>query len=328
MLLQHIYEQYGISCYYEQTEQGSLLRSGEWYLFPIPVSSFRERSIEVLAYVSTYMREQGEKNVAQIMVTRNGEYVSVYQGDSLVFLAAPVSLENSALTGEALARFHRFTQMDSTAYRKDRPYLNWSELWQLRADQTLNWVKGSLKSDTQTDFERKVLDVYPYYAGRAENAIQYIFDITMDTPIDEGATLCHHRIDRSMWEAKKDYIKWPTEWLVDHPGRDIGEYLRAVCWEGESKDDEIRAFFTSYENIRPISQVGASLAYARLLFPLPFFETVEGYYSGDWNEVEALEALARCERVSKNEEGLLTRIEKVGLSPFYKVDWLRTERVH
>jgi spore coat protein YutH len=327
MLLQHIYEQYGLSCYYDQTDQGSLLRSGEWYLFPIPVSSFRERSIEVLAYVSSYMREQGENNVAQILATRNGEYVSVYQGDSLVFLAAPVSLDNSTLTGETLARFHLFTQMGTTAYRKDRPYLNWSELWQLRADQTLTWVTDSLKSDTQTDFERKVLEVYPYYAGRAENAIQYIIDLTMDTTLNEGATLCHYRIRRSMWGAKEGYIKWPTEWLVDHPGRDLGEYLRAICWEGENTDDEIRHFFSAYERIRPISQVGASLAYARLLFPLQFFETVEGYYTGNWNAEEAFQALEKCERVSKIEEGLLTRFEKVGLSPIYKVDWLRTDRV-
>ena len=328
MLLQHIYEQYGISCYYDRTEQGSLLRSGDWYLFPIPVSSFRERSIEVLAYVSNYMRDQGEENVAQIMVTRGGEYISVYQGDSLVFLAAPVTLKNSHLTGEALARFHRLTQMDSNAYRNDRPYLNWSELWQHRADQTLNWVMESFKSDTQTDFEQKLLKIYPYYAGRAENAIQYSVDLSMDAPIDEGATLCHYRIRRSMWGEKEGYIKWPTEWLVDHPGRDLGEYLRAVCWEGEINVDEIRDFITSYKRIKPISQVGASLAYTRLLFPLPFFETVEGYYSGNWNEEESLQALERCERVSKKEEELLTLFEKIELSPIYLVDWLKPERVH
>jgi hypothetical protein len=68
--------------------------------------------------------------------------------------------------------------------------------------------------------------------------------------------------------------------------------------------------------------VGASLAFARLLFPLPFFETVEGYYSGSWNEAESLEALENCEERSKKEEALLTRFEDLGVNPIYKVDWL------
>lgn len=321
MILQHIFEQYGISCYYDRGEQGSLLRSGDWYLFPIPVSSFRERSIEVLAYATKYLGDQGEKNIAQIVMTRNGESQSVYQGDSLVLLAAPVTLENIALTGEALARFHQLTQMEPTVYRKDRPYLNWSELWQKRADQTLNWVMESLKSDSPPEFEQRLLEVYPYYAGRAENAIQYVVDLLIDRPVEEGASLCHSRIHPSMW-GKEGYIKWPTEWVIDHPGRDLGEYLRAICRDGDRNEEDLRAFFTSYKRVRPISQAGASLAFARLLFPLPFFETVEGYYSGSWNEAESLQALENCEGRSKKEEVLLTRFENLGLSPIYKVDWL------
>lgn len=325
MLLQHLYDQYGLSCYFDRASHGTLLRSGEWTIYPMPTSRFHETSIEALATVSNYLIEKGE-SVSRIIATKDGDYVTDFQGSKLVCLAVPARVESNPYKGETLAAFHSSTQVDQSAYSQNRPYLNWSSFWQSRADQTYKWVEDMMKKDENTRFEEHLIESYPYYAGRAENAIQYIVDLMLDAQVDEGASFCHNRIPASYLQQQKGMIEWPMEWVIDHPGRDLGEVFRTCCSVSEEPLDLASQFIESYREKRLISQVGASLAYARLLFPLPFFETVEGYYSGQLNEEESLHRLEQCHLISEREEKLLTQVDQMGLQPLSYVDWLALKK--
>lgn len=321
MILQHLYDNYGISCYFDQTSQGTLLRSGEWVIYPLPLSTFHESSIEALAMVSNYLMEKGQ-SVGRILTTKENDFTTDYQGTTYVILSVPTNRDTEPLTGEALATFHKTTRMDQSSYNSERPYLNWSAFWQSRADQTYSWMEKMLKKDEPSQFEETLLKNYPYYAGRAENAIQYVVDLMIDTRVDEGASFCHHRLPASYIFNQRGRVEWPTEWVIDHPGRDLGEYLRTCCAASEGPLDEANHFLNSYREVMPISQVGASLAYARLLFPLTFFETVEGYYSGKLNEEEARLQLQRGDQLSEKEEAILRQFKSLGLEPIAEAEWL------
>ncbi len=327
MILQHLYEIYGLSCHFDRTSTGTWLRSGEWTIYPTPRVAFQESSIEALASVSQHLLTNGD-HVARILITKNGEYSSMYEGEEMVFLAAQTEEQVPPWDGERMASFHELTHFDQTIYSTERPYLNWAVFWQNRADQVYAWIEDRLKSEEPTAFEQAMIEQYPYYSGRAENAIQYVVDLMIDAHVDEGAGFCHNRIRSTMWKQEQGEIQWPTEWVIDHPGRDIGEWLRSVCWEAADPEREGLAFLERYKRKKDITQVGMSLAYARLLFPFPFFETVEGYFAGQFNEEDALKKLDRCLKMSVREEALLSRFSNLGLTPVVEVDWLKTQATH
>lgn len=54
--------------------------------------------------------------------------------------------------------------------------------------------------------------------------------------------------------------------------------------EGRSDDEQIRHFFREYERLTPLSAFAWRLIYARLVFPLHYFECIEGYYSTNKEE--------------------------------------------
>ncbi|WEG13778.1 hypothetical protein PU629_05270 [Pullulanibacillus sp. KACC 23026] len=320
MIVQHLYEQYGLSCHFERTTDGTWLRSGDFIIYPLPLTAFHDSSIEALAAVSHYLVEQGMP-AARILKTQQDAYTTDYQGSSLAVLAVPIERETVPFNGETLARFHTETHMEQAVYSPGRPYLNWSAIWQSRADQTYSWMEQISKQKESSQFEEMALQAYPYFSGRAENAIQYVVDLVMDTPVEEGASFCHYRFPQGRISKKEESLIWPTEWVIDHPGRDVGEWIRTACQIGEPYE-AIQEFINEYQKVRPITTVGASLAYARILFPLSFYETVEGYYSGSYNQGEALRRLEDVQLKSQTEENLLKALPSLGLNPIAKVDWL------
>ncbi|MEI2401246.1 spore coat protein YutH, partial [Paenibacillus phytohabitans] len=168
--------------------------------------------------------------------------------------------------------------------------------------------------------------------GLTENAIQYLVDTEIDetpSPID-SATICYHRFTENSWD-KDSYTKIPTEWVYDHYTRDLAEYIRDQYTSGGNrKNGQIIHFLKEYERVNTLSPFSWRLLYARLVFPLHFFECIEGYYMTE-SENKKEQQLQRLEAMlthsSEHERFLATFLANVGVNEkrltIPNINWLQ-----
>ncbi|WVE36621.1 spore coat protein YutH, partial [Priestia megaterium] len=145
----------------------------------------------------------------------------------------------------------------------------------------------------------------------------------VDTEIDDlprsvdAATICHHRFGQKTWGEDHVY-KLPADWVFDHPSRDIAEYIREQYLLTYAVDERhMHQFLSEYEKVNPLSSFSWRLLYARLLFPVHYFEVIEGYYSVQ-DEREKQKYYEKLEGVlahSSHYEAFLKRFyQSVGIS--------------
>lgn len=89
---------------------------------------------------------------------------------------------------------------------------------------------------------------------------------------------------KNTWSSES-LIRIPADWVFDHAARDLAEYMRHTFLH--HRDDFNRQgfrFLQEYEQITPLSSFSKRLLYSRLLFPLHYYEIVEGYYISSESE--------------------------------------------
>ncbi|MGL4818677.1 MAG: spore coat putative kinase YutH [Bacilli bacterium] len=249
---------------------------------------------ELLEYilVSQYYGEIGDFTVGQFVKNRHNLYISNWREEDVVLLQSHPFKRNAHVdTPNELATFHRAgfhipNQLEAISRLGD-----WTDLWSNRlASAESQWEKLTFLHPT-TRFERVFVQSFPYYLGLAENALQMIVDTEIDElpgPFDAG-TVCHERFTMRTW-SDNWHLKMPTEWVIDHPVRDVSEWLRHSMLIPERSEQDSFAFLSSYHTVLPFSAFGWRLLYARLLFPLHYLEIVERYRSVKTNDKR--EALA------------------------------------
>ncbi|MCH1625538.1 spore coat putative kinase YutH [Ferdinandcohnia quinoae] len=265
----------------------------------VPNSNLELEEIFELKQMSDYLIQNGDIRVASILPTTSGQLISTINEQNSIVVRCPVhDRRTSESIGKELARFHKKGR--SFPYRVTRLSRigQWKYLWEKRLDQMEMFWKEKVRQHPENSFERLFVEAFPYYIGLTENAIQYLVDTELDeypAPID-SATICHHRFTEMTWD-KNYFFKLPTDWVYDHYTRDIAEYIRDQHSIGETKiNNQIYHFMNDYERVSPLSPFSWRLLYARLLFPLHFFECIEGYY------------LVSSEEKMKREEQRLTTI--------------------
>ncbi|MFD3448802.1 spore coat putative kinase YutH [Microbacteriaceae bacterium 4G12] len=283
-MMQEIWEHYQI-----QVNQLSMLGSYKsfWvrnkvYIL-VPVGSLQEEELVEMKLLSDYMVTQGDPTVAAFVPTVQGYYVSEIQNTKYCMLKGSRQAERqlqAVSAGKELAMFH----MRGKFYPDEITELNrigeWKSLWEKRLDQLEKFWQSKVANHPTTPFEQMFIDSFPYYLGLAENAIQYVVDTELDDEpqLTDAATICQQRFTPLTWSQTKR-VKIPTEWIYDHPSRDLAEWIRNMHAEGGDKMEEnIMQFLYEYESNSPLSSFGWRLLFARLLFPLHYFETVEGYF--------------------------------------------------
>jgi spore coat protein YutH len=244
-------------------------------------NGLKEQEISELARIAEHMQKFGDRNVSKLLVDKDGKQICEWHGNKYCVLmnrAAPAPEVKK--TGRKLAKFHaRGRQIPFKVESRSRVG-QWKELWEKRLDQMEKVWSGKLYTEPESEFERMFLESYPYYMGLAENAIQYLVDTELDdkpTRIDHG-TVCHERFTTSVWRDSY-FVKNPFDWVFDHASRDIAEWVRDRYFANiQTSQPDIKNFFTEYQSMTVLSPFSWRLLYARLLFPLHYFESIENYY--------------------------------------------------
>ncbi|MCF3943262.1 hypothetical protein [Oceanobacillus alkalisoli] len=272
----------------------------------------------VLAY---YLMENGYRHIALPVKNMKDEWFTEYQTNSyLIYQVADRNMEKASL-GRSLALFH---EVGSDYYYEPQTissYGEWKTLW---IDKLNLFEERTFQLMEEETAQPRIFDCLPYIIGMSENAIQYLRETeeneTRYTEVDQG-TIAFLRFNN---QVEREVI-WPDELGFDHPARDIAEFIRNCFLSGQS-DSFIHAFIRDYQTIRPLSVFSWRLIYARLLFPIHFFDTVEQLMSGgDIQRGEA--ALHQMIRLQERYEKRLNNFYKKmeidkGAFELVEVDWL------
>lgn len=230
--------------------------------------------------LTEHLRSRHEPFVPSFVPNKEGNYIS--RMDDRFYLLLKLEQwqrETQILTGAELARFHyhgfHFSGEISSLNRLGR----WQEYWEVRLTQLEKMHEKVLRTDLATKFDESFVLSFPYYAGLAENALQYFTDTILDTPLgtfDRG-TICHERFNANTW-SEKSLWKNPFDWVFDHPARDLAEYIRPFILQEGAGLQHARTFLKEYQTYLQLSSMTWRLLYSRLLFPIHYFEIVEDYY--------------------------------------------------
>ncbi|MEH6936572.1 spore coat protein YutH [Bacillus sp. JJ664] len=274
-----------------QIQPAELLSVQSYYMFwqrnrvyfLVPIGNLKEDDLQEMKRLSDFMSTTGDQTVATFVQNVQGYYVSKIAGSNYSLFKSFRQSDRSTSTnfGEELAVFHLRGKKYSEDLKQLKRIGQWKSLWEKRLEQLERFWQNKVNSHPENYFEQTFIESFPYYLGMTENAIQYVVDTELDdTPqIVDSATICHQKMaERKMKEIH--FAKIPTEWIYDHPSRDLAEWVRDEYLEnsGGNYRKKILSFLYSYEKKSPLSTFSWRLLYARLLFPVHYFETIEGYY--------------------------------------------------
>lgn len=285
----------------------------------VPISYLEPEELMEIHQMSNYLIQRGDSRVASILQTTSGQLSCTLENETIMVVRCPVhGKRGNDLEGKELARFHKRGRSFPYPLSKVNRIGQWKFLWEKRLDQMELFWKEKVKQHPDNQFEEMFVEAFPYYIGLTENAIQYLVDTELDEyplPTD-SATICHHRFTEVTWD-RNYFIKFPNDWVYDHFTRDIAEYIRDHYINGDGKkNDKTIQFIEEYERVSPLSTFSWRLLYARLLFPLHFFECVEGYYLADSESKKQRieQQLASILHSSRdNEQFLATFFKRVGV---------------
>ncbi|BBW97406.1 spore coat putative kinase YutH [Geobacillus sp. FSL W8-0032] len=246
----------------------------------VPADGRSEAEMEERQHISRYLRAKGVNGVGELVKTKAETYLAVYEGRPMALIRAPLPPVRLRRLGRELALLHEYGRSCPLPITVCRRIGQWRELWAKRIDQMEAFWTNMVANGPASPFDRLFIESFPYYVGLAENAVQYVADTELDEePLRvDYAAFCHERLPQAGWIEGAE-VKLPTDWVYDHCARDLAEWVRDLYRRhGLECRQEVRRFFQDYGHVSPLSPFAWRLVYARLLFPLPYFECVEAYY--------------------------------------------------
>lgn len=282
MLVKMLQQQYGIDVE-EKLKLGKYeaYKSKNQLYMVIPTGNIDQEELRELENLSTHFVQNGEKNVSEFIKTKDGSTLTTWEQQTYcVLVNRKMSVANIKHQGRKLAKFHLRGRQVHFPITKNNRIGKWKQYWEQRLNQMEKVWSDKLFQPPENEFERMFLESFPYYMGITENAIQYLVDTELDDdPIDtDHGTVCHVKFSSKTW-GDQYMIKNPFDWVIDHCTRDIAEWTRERYFRNsQTYQPDLRQFTSEYQSIAPLSSFGWRLLYSRLLFPLHYFECVEGYY--------------------------------------------------
>ncbi|MFD1708650.1 spore coat putative kinase YutH [Siminovitchia sediminis] len=295
----------------------------------VNVTHVEQEVLIELYEMSEHMAKHSDKKVSRFVAAQEGTYLVTHDNEDFVLLQNQFhKVKPNRKTGRQLARFHyRGKQLQSQVEKLNRTG-EWKKLWASRLDQMEKAWAGMSQEPPRDEFDKMFLESFPYYMGLCENAIQYVTDTELDEQpqYSDYRTITHKRFYDSLWKSEQE-IRNPFDWVVDHPSRDLSEWIRDRYFKGSRTCmPDIKKFLYEYQTLLPISSYAWRLLYARLLFPLHYIECVEEYYSSSSQSVkkELEEKMSGYLRDTQDyEQFLRVFYDSVGIKkPMPVVEWL------
>lgn len=296
-------------------------RANGWLYLIVRPNGKEEVDIKELSGISQHLRGYGDQHVPIIMPAKDGNFIITWEQQHYCVLAVRQIERQQRQTklGRKLAKFHERGRRVPFQIERSARTGQWKVLWEKRLEQMEKVWNGLLFQTPEDEFEQMFIESFPYYMGLTENAIQYLVDTELDDePLEtDSGTVCHERFSIKTWSG--DYvIKNPFDWVFDHRSRDLAEWTRECFFRNnQTFDVELKQFFSEYQSIVPLSSFTWRLLYARLIFPLHYFECIENYYSTQVEQEKRIleERLSKIIRHSSENERFLAGFYQISGAP-------------
>lgn len=279
MQLSDLKNQYGFHMIQEDRSYGyPIFRSGPYRFLLIPKEHMSHENLADISAMANFLTHQGIKKVGQLIPTRDRKWFTKVENRDMVLLGVQEggARETKPLPSQ-LADFHKagmrypFQSLNTTSYER------WPEFWSWRIDQLEIFRDRSIEEGEGDEFRHWFLTTYPYFMAMAENAIQYLVDLRIDKGSQESPTVCHRRFHDKVWDTPLQ-MKKPTDWVIDHPSRDLSEWIRSVLLTEASPERHVQSILQHYSEGARLTTYSIQLIYSRLLFPVHYIEAIEEYY--------------------------------------------------
>lgn len=296
----------------------------------VPVTHMEQEVLIELYEMSEHMAKLSDQHVSTFVPATNGNFLITDHDQDYVLLVNQYHTPTRKInTARELATFHERGKAISFEFQSLNRLGMWRNLWTIRLEQMEKVWAEKAREQPKEKFEKLFVESFPYFLGLCENAIQYVADTEIDEEpihIDHG-TICHHYFQDELWQDELK-IRNPFDWVFDHQARDVAEWMRNHYFAMDRTFlPQLRTFLDSYQSISPLSTFSWRLIYARLLFPLHYFTSVEIYFSTDsqWTQKQLEEKMTRLLRDTREYEEFLRTIHHVADSYRHTipmVDWL------
>jgi spore coat protein YutH len=283
-----IFHHYQLVCEESRSESGyrTFTCRGDRYIV-LPQQQMTYEMLQEMTFISDYLQQRGENHLPVLQSTISGMPSAYVDGQSVIVfkLAHKKEEKRNISIGQELAEFHKRGKGLEQYYPvQQMAYGQWPLLWSQRVDEMHSRYQEISGRKQKNHFDSLFLTTFPYYEGLAENAIQYVTDYQIERgPRGIGsATICYDRFSEKSWIRSPDgFIKLPVGWVIDHPMRDVAEYIREKIYQPQFRSDDIMNLIDDYERVKPLTRGAWRLLYGRLLFPSQYFDTVEGHYKNE-----------------------------------------------
>ncbi|PAE97596.1 spore coat putative kinase YutH [Shouchella clausii] len=291
MLERNLYDQYKLYCD-ERFTVGPYegFRANNQAYIILPKDECMAEEVEMMAFCD-FMRQAGDESVLELVPSRVNQSSALIDGvESYVFKVPAfnefrgVRIQSDWDLGEQLYTWHKRGQQGRQHWKK-ASFIPWQELWATRLEQLEDWYQVIVNQGPQTTTDEAFLCTYPYFMGMTENAIQFAVDTQLDVKkeLHDEPTICHRRFGETSWlymSERGHIVKPPTAFLYDHPARDLAEWVREnrPLEEPRQNWERIASFCGGYEEWQVLTPYTWQMMYARLIFPLHYFEVIENYY--------------------------------------------------
>ena len=165
--------------------------------------------------------------------------------------------------------YHRLLRLEDLKFlpvyqTRNKQYLvhfPWTTLWM----QKIDYIEYQI-AHLENEYPILAESLW-YFIGLGENAISYVVNTENEVRREavDHLVVAHRRLKST--DMLADYYN-PLTLIIDHPTRDIAEYLKSSFLEGKYDLNEIEAFLNGVA----LSPYGYRLLFGRLLFPSFYFD--------------------------------------------------------
>lgn len=296
-LLQHYYNIYPNKIYKDNNVIYFFIEDVKYYFVPY------NRNIEDLNVLVELTNKLYLKNIKVHTFIKNKENKFYVENDHQKYVLLRVNTnENEEVDIYDVIRFNNLEVINDGK-------LNGGDLLK-RWENTIDSFEKQVK-ELNNEYP-KILNVFDYYIGLAENAVSYVKNIDLK---DTQFFLSHKRIK---FPLTTGLLYNPLGFIFDYKVRDLSEYIKESFFNAKVDEEEIFKIIdenTNYYNLNDIK-----LLYGRLLYPTYFFDLFEGVLNNEKSEEE----LKKIESLSNQYELFLKELYsslklKYNMEP---IDWI------
>jgi len=188
--------------------------------------------------------------------------------------------------------------------------LDWVPMWQNKIDYFETYINHNINKYPELNV------YYNYFIGLSEAANLYLKNTIKDVEpsMEDNFVISHKRISNNT-SLKQLYN--PVELIIDHPSRDLSEYLKMIFWNKNYQNEDIGQYLENTIH----SNYGARVLFSRMLFPSFFFDAFENLVN---DKIKTTDILSMVDKMNDYEDYIFTIYDRLNqMYSIPSVDWIK-----